>query len=167
MQTLEVISINLWLVLISLANLAILYTLVKKFLYKPVKRTIANRQAAIDEQYRAAAEAEAAAAASRDAYAAKLSAAHSEADGIIHDAVVNADRRSDKIVADARSKAEQIVRQGELEAAMEMKKAQESIRREIADVSAAMAEKLLQREMNMDDHSRMIDDFLNEMGEDG
>ena len=55
----------------------------------------------------------------------------------------------------------------ELEAAMEMKKAQESIRREIADVSAAMAEKLLQREMNMDDHSRMIDDFLNEMGEDG
>ena len=35
MQALEVISINLWLVLISLANLAILYTLVKKFLYKP------------------------------------------------------------------------------------------------------------------------------------
>ena len=67
MQTLEVISINLWLVLISLANLAILYMLVKKFLYKPVKRTIANRQAAIEEQYRAAAEAEAAAAASRDA----------------------------------------------------------------------------------------------------
>ena len=58
--------------------------------------------------------------------------------------MVNAGRRGDRIVADARSKAEQIVRQGETEAAMEMKKAQESIRREITDVSAAMAEKLLQ-----------------------
>ena len=35
-QTLEVISINLWLVLISLANLAILYAILKKFLYKPL-----------------------------------------------------------------------------------------------------------------------------------
>jgi len=166
MQALEVISINLWQVLISLANLTILYKLVKKFLYKPVKRTIAARQAAIDEQYRAAAEAEAAANASREEYAAKLEAANATAEGIIHDAVVNAGRRGDRIVADARSKAEQIVRQGETEAAMEIKKAQESIRREITDVSAAMAEKLLKREMNMDDHSRMIDDFLNEMGED-
>lgn len=167
MQALEVISINLWQVLISLANLTILYKLVKRFLYNPVKRTIAARQAAIDEQYRAAAEAQAAADASRDEYAAKLSAAGAEADGIIHDAVVNAGRYGDRIVAEARSKAEQIVRQGEAEAAMEMKKAQESIRREITDVSAAMAEKLLQREMTMEDHSRMIDDFLNEMGENG
>ena len=36
MQALEVISINLWQILISLANLTILYKLVKKFLYKPV-----------------------------------------------------------------------------------------------------------------------------------
>ena len=43
-QTLEVISINLWLVLISLANLAILYAILKKFLYKPVKATMAARK---------------------------------------------------------------------------------------------------------------------------
>ena len=94
MQSLEVISINLWQILISLANLAILYCLLKKFLYKPVKKTIASRQEAIDQQYRAAEEAEKSAMASRDLYAEKLAGAHAEADSLIHEATANATRRS-------------------------------------------------------------------------
>ena len=68
--------------------------------------------------------------------------------------------------AEARIKADEIVRQGELEASMEKKKAMESIRRDITDVSAAMTEKLLKREMNTDDHRSMIDEFLKGVGED-
>ena len=165
MQSLEVISINLWQILISLANLAILYCLLKKFLYKPVKKTIANRQEAIDQQYRAAEEAEKSAMASRDLYAEKLAGAHAEADSLIHEATANATRRSERIVADARDKADAIVRQGQIEAAMEKKKAQASIRREITDVSAALTEKLLGREMNTGDHRELIDSFLQEMGD--
>ena len=165
MQSLEVISINVWQILISLANLTILYLLIKKFLYQPVKRTMAKRQEAIDEQYRAAAEAEKSAAASRDMYAAKLAGAHAEADSLIHEATASANRRSERIVADAREKADAIVRQGQVEAAMEKKKAQASIRREITDVSAALTEKLLGREMNTGDHRGLIDSFLNEMGD--
>ena len=165
MQSLEVISINLWQILISLANLAILYCLLKKFLYKPVKKTIASRQEAIDQQYRAAEEAEKSAMASRDLYAEKLAGTHAEADSLIHEATANANRRSERIVADARDKAEAIVRQGQIEAAMEKKKAQASIRREITDVSAALTEKLLGREMNTGDHRELIDSFLQEMGD--
>ena len=165
MQSLEVISINLWQILISLANLAILYCLLKKFLYKPVKKTIASRQEAIDQQYRAAEEAEKSAMASRDLYAEKLAGAPAEADSLIHEATANATRRSERIVADARDKADAIVRQGQIEAAMEKKKAQASIRREITDVSAALTEKLLGREMNTGDHRQLIDSFLQEMGD--
>ncbi|MGN0747748.1 MAG: F0F1 ATP synthase subunit B [Aristaeellaceae bacterium] len=165
MQSLEVISINLWQILISLANLAILYCLLKKFLYKPVKKTIASRQEAIDQQYRAAEEAEKSAMASRDLYAEKLAGANAEADSLIHEATANANRRSERIVADARDKAEAIVRQGQIEAAMEKKKAQATIRREITDVSAALTEKLLGREMNTGDHRELIDSFLQEMGD--
>lgn len=165
MQSLEVISINLWQILISLANLTILYLLLKKFLYKPVKQTIAKRQEAIDEQYRAAEEAEKSAIASRDLYAEKLAGANAEADSLIHEATANANRRSERIVADARDKADAIVRQGQIEAAMEKKKAQASIRREITDVSAALTEKLLGREMNTGDHRELIDSFLQEMGD--
>ena len=164
-QYLDIISVNLWSILISFANLAILYKLMKKFLYQPVKNVIAARQAELDAQDAAAAEAEQNAAASRDEYAAKLAGAQAEAEGIIHDATVNANRRGDRIVAEAREKAEGIVRQGELEAAMEKKKAQESIKREITEVSAALTEQLLSREMNQSDHSKMIDSFLQGIGD--
>ena len=41
MQTLDVISVNLWQILASLLNLLILFLIVKHFLYKPVK-TLGN-----------------------------------------------------------------------------------------------------------------------------
>lgn len=162
---LDIISVNVVQILISLANLAILYALLKKFLYKPVKNVIAARQAELKAQYDAAAEAEASANASRDAYAAKLDGAQSEADGIIHEATATANKRGEKIVAEAREKAAGIVRQGVIEAEMEKKKAQESIRRDITEVSAALAEQLLGREMTTDDHSAMIDSFLQGIGD--
>lgn len=166
MQSLEIVSVNIWQILISLANLTILYLLLKKFLYKPVKVVIENRKASIAKSYADAAEAEAKAAADRDEYAAKLATAHATADEIIHEATTVANRRGEKIVAEAHQKAEEIVRQGELEASMEKKKAMESIRRDITDVSAAMTEQLLKREMNEGDHRNMIDEFLKGVGED-
>lgn len=165
MQTLEVISVNFWSILISLSNLAILFLLMKVFLYGPVKRTIAKRQAEIDAQYQAAADAEESAKASREQYAAKLAGAQAEADGLIQNATASANRRSDRIVADANDKAASIIRQAQNEAELEKKKAQETIRREIADVSTALTEKLLGREMSEGDHRGMIDSFLNEIGE--
>ena len=165
MQTLEVISVNFWSIIISLSNLVILFLLMKHFLYKPVKRTIAKRQAEIDAQYEAADEAEKSAMASRDQYAAKLAGAQAEADNLIQNATVSANRRSDRIVSDANDKAASIIRQAQNEAELEKKKAQASIRHEIADVSTALTEKLLGREMSEGDHRNMIDSFLNEIGE--
>ena len=57
MQTLEVISVNLWQILISLLNLLILFLLFKKFLFKPVNDMLAKRQSEIDARYDAADEA--------------------------------------------------------------------------------------------------------------
>ena len=59
MQSLGVISINLWQVLISLANLGILFLLVKKFLFQPVRKILAQRQAHVDQLYAEADEAKA------------------------------------------------------------------------------------------------------------
>ena len=166
MGNLQIVSFNLWQVLISLANLTLLYLGLKKFLYKPVKAVLENRKATIAKSYAEAEEYRTSANAAREEYAAKLATAHATADEIIHDATGLANKRSEKIVAEARIKADEIVRQGELEASMEKKKAMESIRRDITDVSAAMTEKLLKREMNEADHRGMIDEFLKGVGED-
>jgi len=51
MPTLDVISVNLWQILISLANLTVLFLVLKHFLYAPVKKVLAERQRAVDEGY--------------------------------------------------------------------------------------------------------------------
>ncbi len=165
MQSLDVISINIWNVLISLGNLGLLYWLMKKFLYAPVRSMIAKREAEIESQYAAAAEAEKSANENRDLYAAKMRGAREEADDILRKATVAADRNGSRIVEEARDKADGIIRQAQNEAVLEKKKAEAEVRRQIADVSAALTEQMLQREIRTEDHRKLIDSFLQEMGE--
>ena len=71
-----------------------------------------------------------------------------------------------RLVAEAKEKADGIIRQAQNEAELELRRADESIKREIVDVSAVLTEKILGREINADDHRAMIDDFIGGMGED-
>ena len=75
MQTLDVISVNIWQILISLLNLVLLFFILKKLLFKPVKNILAKRQAEIDSQYDAADQAKNEAEQSRIEYEEKLSGA--------------------------------------------------------------------------------------------
>ena len=54
-QSLDIISINLWQILISLANLLIMFLIVKKFLFKPVMNIMNARQEQVDKIFLAAA----------------------------------------------------------------------------------------------------------------
>ena len=139
MQSMEIISFNLWMVLISLCNLLLLFLILKKFLYKPVKKLLDQRQQQLDEQFAAAETAEQQAMADKAAWEAKMQAAETEADALLKTAVANADRRRDEIVAEARDRASDIIRRAETDAALERKKAEDGIRQEIVDVSALLA----------------------------
>ena len=53
----------------------------------------------------------------------------------------------------------------ETEAALERQKAEAGIKQEIAAVGTQLAEKMLEREINPEDHRQMIESFLAEMGD--
>ena len=165
MQTLDVISVNIWQILISLINLVLLFFIIKKFLFKPVKNILAKRQDEINSQYDAADQARAEAEQSRVAYEEKLSGAKSEADAILQSAADNAKYRGDKIIAEAQQTANGIIRRAETEAELERKKAIDGIKQEIVSVSGALAEKMIEREINTDDHRALIDSFIEGIGE--
>ena len=131
MQSLEVISVNIWAILISLCNLLIIFLILKKFLFAPVKKVVAERQADIDGQYEAAAKAEEEALQNKKTYEEKLSAASVQAQSIIDDASAIAVSRGDALIKDAQSKADSILRTAEAEAELERKKAQADIKDEI------------------------------------
>ena len=165
MQSLDVISVNLWQILISLANLTIIFLIVKKFLFKPVKNILAKRQAELDEQYSKAYSANENAQSNMQAWEEKMKSADDEADDIIKKATDVARCRSDKIVEEAKDKADGIIRQAETEAELERKKAEDDIKREIVDVSTSLAQQMIGRELNQQDHRRLIDSFIEGIGD--
>lgn len=165
MQSLDIISVNLWQMLVSLANLIVLFLIVKKFLYKPVKKMLAARQSSIDSDYGAAKEALEKANSDKKAYEEKLQSAKSEADKVIKDAVELANEREKEIIAQAKEKADGIVRRAENEATLERKKAEADIRKEIVEVSSLLTEKMLEREVSAEDHERFIDSFIEGIGD--
>ena len=162
MQSLDVISVNIWQILFSLANLLLLFILIKKLLFKPVKSVLDKRQEALDESYKAADEANAEAQKSREELEAKLAGANERTDEIIRTATDNAKFRGEKIIQE---RADGIIRVAQTEAELERKKAADSIKQEIVEVSSALSEKMLEREINTEDHRALIDSFIEDIGD--
>lgn len=165
MQTLDVISVNIWQMLASLANLLLLFLMVKKFLYKPVMKMLDARRNAIDKDYSDANEAKTQAMSDKIKYEERLREANSEADSVIKNAVDIASEREKEIIAEAKIKAEGIVRQAENEALLERKKAEDAVKKEIVEVSSLLTEKVLEREVSADDHQHFIDSFIESLGD--
>ena len=165
MQNLGIISVNLWQILISLANLTILFLLLKKFLYKPVTKMLEERRTQIDKEYSDAETANASAKAKDAELTERLAGAKQEAEDIVKEAADAAQARGDKIVEDAKAAADGIIRQAEQEAELELKRAEAAIKTQVIEVSTALAEKMLSREVNADDHKALIDNFIDKIGD--
>ncbi len=165
MQSLEIISVNVWQMLISLLNLAVLYLILRFFLYKPVRKMLSARRKAIDETYETARLAQQEAEENKERYAQQLSHARSDADEVIRSASELAAKRGESIVSDAKQRAEGIVRQAERDADLEKRKARGEIKREVAELSVTLAEKMLRREIDEKDQRNMIDSFFEEIGD--
>lgn len=161
----SIISVNIWQILISLANLTILFLLLKKFLYNPVQKMLDERRAQIDSDYQDAAKAKQSAEMKDAELTERLAGAKAEAEGIVKEAADAAKMRGDKIIEDARATADGIIRQAEEDAELERKRVGETIKEQIVDVSTALAEKMLEREVNADDHKALIDDFISKIGD--
>ena len=166
MQSQDIINVNIWLILISLCNLVILFFILKKFLFKPVKKVLSDRQAEYDAKFAEAEDKLADANEVKEQLEQKYALADDEVDRIIKEAKDNAQRRGDSIVSEAKDKAGIIVRNAEAEADLRKRKAAESIKDEIADVSVEIAEKIIGREVSEEDHRRLMSDFIDKIGED-
>ena len=163
MQSLEVISINFGQILISLLNLLLLLLILKRFLYEPVKSVVKDRQEMLKRQFDEAENAVSKAKINEEYWNGKIKNAQQEANSIIKNAMDNANQNSKEIISDAKKKARDIVTQAEINAKIERKKAENSIKKEIADASTILAEKIISREINEYEQKNLIDNFIKEM----
>ena len=165
MGNLDLISVNIPHMIITIINLLILFLVIKKFLFKPVQRILAERQSQVDTLYADAESAKQDAEKDKAAYSEKLENAEAEADAILKSAAKTAERNSDIVMAQASEKANAMLQKAEADIAQERKKAVNEIKNEISDLSVSIAGKVIEREISAADHQALINEFIENLDE--
>ena len=161
----ELLGVNPWTALFTLANTVALFLVMKKFLFKPVMKIIEERQQEIDGMYKDAGEAKEQAQALQAEYQEKLSAAQETSERLVKEAVARGQHREEEIIRQANQEASAILEKASADIALEKKKAINDAKDEISDIALAIAGKVVGRELNNNDQSELIDHFINELGE--
>ena len=161
----EFLNINFFTALFTLANTVALFLVLKKFLFQPVLKMIADRQQEIDDLYSEASLAKDHAQQMEAEYRQKLEAATQTGERMVREAVARGQSREEEILRQANAEADAIRAKAVADIAQEKKKALNDAKNEISDLALAIAGKVVGRELTGDDQSRLVDRFIDELGE--
>ena len=161
----DFIGVNLWTALFTFLNTLTVIIVGTKFLFKPIMKMIQDRQQEIDDMYAKADTAKESALAMESEYREKLSAAQDTSERIVKEAVSRGQAREEEIVRNANLEASKIMDKAAADIAMEKKKAIDDAKNEISDIAIAIAEKVVGREITDTDQTKLVEEFLNELGE--
>ena len=101
----------------------------------------------------------------KEEYSQKLEAANETSQRIVQEAVVRGQNREEEIVRDARSQASAIMDKAYADIAQEKKKALNDAKDEISGMAMAIAEKVVGRSLAEADQQRLVEQFIDELGE--
>ena len=159
------VGVNFWTALFVLLNTLTIFFVAKKFLFGPVMKIIKERQQEIDDMYTKAGEAKEQAALLRSEYEEKLSAAAETSERLVKEATARGLAREEEILRQASREADAIRQKAEADIAQEKKKAINEAKDEISVIALAIAGKVVGRELNSSDQSSLVDQFINELGD--
>ena len=165
MKSLDFVSIDFWTSLFALLNFLTILIVGTKFLWKPVMKIIKERQQEIDDLYADANTAKTSAEALEAEYQQKLAAATETGDRIVKEAVARGQAREEEILRQANADAAAIMDKASADIAMEKKKAINDAKDEISEMAMAIAGKVVGRQLTQEDHSALVDAFIDELGE--
>lgn len=161
----DFVGVDFWTALFVLLNTLAIFFVAKKFLFKPVMKMIKDRQEEIDNMYRDADNAKCEAQALEAEYKEKLSQAQLTGERMVKEATERGQRREEEIIRQANADADAIMAKASADIAREKKKALNDAKDEISGIAIAIAEKVVGREVNEADHADLVDDFINQLGE--
>lgn len=159
------VGINPWTALFTFCNMLITFTVLKHFLFEPVKKMIDDRQNEIDTMYADADAAKQKAAALESEYQAHLQSIKDERDAMLREATRRAQKREEEIVGEAKTEAANIRATAEADIAQERKKAVNDLKNEIGGMAVEIAGKVVEREIKQQDHQALIDEFIQNVGD--
>ena len=165
MQTQELVTIIPWTFIAQILNLFIQMYLIKRFLFKPINAMLDKRKAMADAEIQQARREKNEAMTLKSSYENSLTQAKAEANSILQNAQKDAAARSEAIIIDAQSQAANLKAKAEADILQEKKKAVNDIKNEIGGIAMEIAGKVVEREINEEDHKKLIDEFIENVGE--
>ena len=161
----QLVAVMPWTIILQILNLLLQIWLFKKFLLKPVQNILAKRQQEVNADLDVAKEAKEKALQSKEEYARSLEGAKEEAAAIVRSAAQTAQTRSEQIILEAKQEASAIRAKASEDIARERKNAVNEIKNDISGIAVSIATKVVEKEITEEDHTRLIEEFIDQMGE--
>ena len=159
------VSLNVWTAIFTLENLLVLFLVMKKYLFGPVKKMIDDRQQEIDDLYADANQSKADAAELKDQYETRLAEANEEKEEILRAAYRKAQLREEEILREAQDKAAQTMKRADAQIELEKKRALNEIKDDVSHMAVDIASAVLARDIKGEEHTALIDSFIENLGE--
>lgn len=154
-----VLSID-WQLFMQLGNTLILFLFIKKFLFGRINKMFETRKTEIETNLKEADEANENAKKLQAEYNAQLRDARMQADEIVQKATKLADEKGEEIVKTAQEQASKVMQKAQADIETQKVRAMEDVKGEISDIAVQLASKIVEEDLQKDEHDKLIDDFL-------
>ena len=161
----SLVAVNPVTLIAQICNLFLQLFVVKKFFLNKVLAILDARREAADKEIVDAQNAREEAMNIKATYEENMRQAKAEANALLSQAQKTASARSEEIINQAQAQAAQIKEKAAADIEQEKKKAINDAKDEISGISMAIAEKVVERQLNAADQQKLIDQFINDLGD--
>ena len=165
MEVQELVGIVPWTFIAQICNLFLQVYLIKRFMFKPINQMLEKRKAMADAEIQDAVKAKEEAQDMKAEYEQNMLEAKNKANEILTSAQKTAALQSEEMLREASSQAASIKAKAENDIAQEKRKAVNEIKDEIGGMAMEIAGKVIEREISEEDHAKLIDEFIANVGE--
>jgi len=159
----QLVSFDPGLFIWTIFTFLVLLVLLTKFGWKPLMEMLDARQEAIKKSLENADTARRDLERLQQESAQIIRKAHAEAESIVSKSWSDAEKLREEMKQKAKAEADAIVKESQRQIEIETGRALRQIRSEVADLSIAIASKLIQRNVSKEDNDRLIQDTLKQM----
>ena len=149
----------------TLANVLILFLILRKILFKKIIDVMDARDADIKNNIEAGQKAKEEGMKFKSEYETSIQDARDEGQMIVDFARKRAEEKSDTIISEAKKEAEYIKQKANNEIAKEKEQAFNNIKSEISEIAVLAASKVIEKDIDKAKHEDLIENFIKEVGE--
>lgn len=165
METQGLVGLVPWTFVFQIANLFLTVYLMKRFLFKPINAMLEKRKALADAEIQDAVKAKEEAQAMKAEYELNMQEAKNKANEILVSAQKTAAIQSEEMLKEASEQVTAMKAKAESDIAQEKRKAVNEIKDEIGGIAMEIAGKVIEREISEEDHAKLIEEFIANVGE--